>query len=75
MTTQINTLFKVHHIKDYTRQKDEECGLNFVDTVNVEFSKLPELDSELGILELMELGITMQKNFNKYSSIMRPIGS
>ena len=43
--------------------------MNSVDTVNVEFNRLPELDSEVGERnhESMEqLGITMQKNLNKY---------
>ena len=46
MTTKINTLFKVHPIKYYTQLKDEERDSNSVDTVNIEFSRLPELDSE-----------------------------
>ena len=34
LTTQINTLFKVHPTKYYTQLNDEDRGLNSVDTEN-----------------------------------------
>ena len=45
MTTKI-ILFLKYTIKYYTQLKDEERDSNSVDTVNIEFSRLPELDSE-----------------------------
>ena len=66
----MNTFLKVHPTKYYTQQKDEECGLNSDDTVNEEFSRLPELDSEVGErkLEIVEQLVVMQENLNKYGS-------
>ena len=48
-----------------------ERDLNYIGKVNVEFSRLPELDFEgrEHNLEFVEqLGIPMQKNLNKYGS-------
>ena len=71
MITQIGTLFKVHPIKYYTQLKDEDSGSNTDATVYPEFSRLPELVSEVGErnFEFVEqLSITMQNNLNKYVS-------
>ena len=65
----MNTLFTytLYVCKIIYSTKDKERVLNSDDTVNVEFSKLPELDSEVGErnLKFVELGITMHKNLIK----------
>ena len=48
--------------------------MNSVDTVNVEFNRLPEHDSkeaERNLEFVKQLGITMKKNLSKYGSVVR----